>query len=333
MKTIPHSAPTVGAEEERAATGVLRSGQLAQGAEVERFEQECARAQGRKYGVAVNSGTSALHLALVALGVPADSRVAIPSYSCAALVGAVQLHGGQPVLCDSGADYNLDPATVPEDCAAAIVPHLFGAPARLPEGCLVIEDIAQSFGGSTGKTSPVAITSFFATKLITTGEGGMLFMDDPDTAEVARDRRDYDNREDLAQRFNYKMTDLQAAIGRVQLERLPRFLEVRRTIAARYGEAFHGLPLRLPDADGHVFFRYVVGSDRRDGLEAHLRECDLEAKRPVYRPMHHHLGGEFPVAEAAYDTLISLPLFPSMTDRDVGDVIEAVEKVLHHYLH
>ena len=170
----------------------------------------------------------------------------------------------------------------------------------------------------------MAITSFFATKLVTTGEGGMLFTDDPDVAEVARDRRDYDNRDDLAPRFNYKMTDLQAAIGRVQLERLPGFLEARRTIAARYREAFHDLPLRLPDPDGHVFFRYVAGSDRRDDIEAHLRECGVEAKRPVYRPMHHHLGGEFPGAEQAHRTCLSLPIYPSLVDADVKRVIESV---------
>jgi dTDP-4-amino-4,6-dideoxygalactose transaminase len=324
QRMIPHSAPTLGVCEEEAALRVLRSGQLAQGTEVEAFEQECAAALGRQYAVAVNSGTSALHLALGALGVPAMGAVAVPSYACAALITAVRLHGSQPVLCDNGSDFNLDPALVPSDVEAVIVPHLFGAAAELPAGHTVIEDIAQSMGGDTGRGSPVAIASFYATKLMTTGEGGMLLTDDAGMAEYARDRRDYDNREEFTVRYNYKMTDLQAAIGRVQLTRLPEFLSRRRAIAAQYEEGLKGLPLVLPGSDGHVFFRYVVATDRREELEAHLQRCGVDAKRPVHRPVHHYLGGEFPGAERAHQTCLSLPIYPSLVDADVPCVIDSV---------
>ena len=320
---IPHSRPSIDPEETAAAERVLRSGMLAQGVEVAAFERECAAACGRRHGVAVSSGTAALHLALGACGVEDGQAVAVPSYACAALITAVQLQRAQPVLCDIDDDFNLDPDAVPRDCPAAIVPHLFGATARMPEAGVVIEDIAQSMGGETGRATRVAITSFYATKLMTTGEGGMVLTDDADIAEYARDHRDYDNRDDFKARCPYRMTDFQAAIGRVQLKRLPNFIERRRAIALRYDAAFANAPWRRPRTEDHVFFRYVIETDRRDELEAHLRAAGVDAKRPVYRPAHHYLGGRFPRSQAAHDRCLSLPIFPSMVDDEVEHVVNS----------
>lgn len=325
MRRIPHSAPAIGDAEVRAAERVLRSGYLAQGAEVAAFEEECAAIVGRKHGIAVSSGTAALHLALSALGVQEGLRVALPSYACASLLTAVHSHRAKPVLCDVNPEHTLDSAAVPENAAAVIAVHLFGAKAAVPAGKCIIEDIAQSIGGKTGRDGQVAVTSFYATKLVTTGEGGMLFTDDQGIAEFARDRRDYDNRDDFVQRHNYKMTDLQAAIGRVQLQRLPEFIATRRAIAARYTEAFAGLPFERPaDGDSHVYFRYVIGVDDREGLEAFLNGRGIEAKRPVYRPAHHYLGGAFPNAERAHRRCLSLPVYPALVEDDVRYVIDSV---------
>lgn len=321
---IPHSAPTLSQAEHEAIGRVLRSGRLAQGQEVEAFEQECAAFLRRRYGVAVNSGTAALHLALGALGIARDEPVAIPSYACASLITAINLQGAHPELCDVGEDLNLDPGAVPAHCRVAILAHLFGAPARVPNSALVIEDIAQSMGGITGRATAVAVTSFYATKLITTGEGGMLFTDDEAIAEYARDRRDYDNRDDFIVRNNYKMTDIQAAMGRVQLKRLPGFIARRREIALRYQESFSALPLGLPNPHEHVFFRYVVTTARREALERHLQTNGVDAKRPVYRPAHHYLGGTFLNAERAHLECVSLPIYPSLLDADAGRVIDSV---------
>jgi perosamine synthetase len=192
---------------------------------------------------------------------------------------------------------------------------------------MIIEDIAQSMGADTGRASPVAVTSFYATKMLTTGgEGGMVFADDEGLAAYVRDRRDYDNRDDYVQRYNYKMTEMQAAIGRVQLRRLPGFVERRRAIAAQYSEAFAGLPITLPDAAGHVYFRYVVATADRDKLEAFLREHGVEAKRPVYRPLHHYFGGDFPGADRAHNECLSLPIYPTLTAAGVARVIELVRR-------
>jgi len=323
---IPHSRPDLGEAEIDAVVRVLRSGRIAQGAEVEAFEHECAAFVGRRFGVAVNSGTAALHLGLAVLGVGAEEAVVFPSYACAALLQAVTWQQARPVLADIGPDYNLDPGAIPKACRAAIVPHLFGAPARIPVGLPVIEDIAQSIGGATGAASAVAVVSFYATKLLTTGEGGMLLTDNEGMAEYARDLRDYDNRDDFIVRYAYKMTDFQAALGRIQLKRLPEFIERRQTLARRYTEAFAELPVRLPNPEGHVFFRYGIALEQRDALERHLSGFGIEAKRPVYRPAHHYLGGTYPVSEQAHHENLSIPIYPAMTSQECDFVIQSILK-------
>lgn len=324
---IPHSAPTLGKAEVEAVAHALRSGYLSQGSEVAAFEEECAAFVGRRYGVATSSGTAALHLALEALGCAGQRPVALPTYGCVSLPTAVELAGGRPVLCEVGHDFNLDTASVPDDCHAVILPHLFGARARLPRCETVIEDIAQSIGGPTGSASGVAVTSFYATKLLTSaGEGGMVLTDDAGIAEYVRDRRDYDNRDDYARRYNYKLTEVQAAVGRVQLRRLPEFVARRRAIAGRFEEAFRGYPLRLPSGEGHVYFRYVVQTPRRDEIERALNKQGIEAKRPVYRPAHRYFGGHFPVADEVHERCLSLPIYPSLTDAQTTFIIDSVRR-------
>jgi perosamine synthetase len=325
---IPHSRPCTGSEEAAAAARVLHSGMLAQGAEVQAFEAECAEALGFAHAAAVNSGTAALHLALMAAGIPENSTVAMPSWVCAALPQAVTWLRARPVLCDIGPDYNLDPAAVPAGCNAVIVPHLFGARAAMPDHPLIIEDLAQRM--DPGETPPprtgaaAAITSFYATKLMTTGEGGMVLTDDEAMAEAVRDRRDYDNRDNFIPRCAYKMTDFQAAIGRVQLRRLPGFLERRREIAQHYNGTFQDLPFERPPGRDHRWFRYVIATPDRDKLEKHLARYGVTATRPVYRPLHHYSGGTFPHSEAAHQQSLSLPIYPALSDEDTRVIIDAV---------
>jgi len=273
--------------------------------------------------VALSSGTAALHLSLAALGIHDEDRVALPSYASAALWQAVGYQRATPVLCDSRMDGNLDPRTVAPDCRAVIVPHLFGRRAALPKHPTIIEDIAQSIGGSFGQDGVVTIASFYATKMMTSGgEGGMLLTDDAGLADSARDRRDYDNRDDAVRRYPYKMTDLQAAIGREQLKRLPGFVARRREIAARYREAFRGLPVRLPDADPEsVWFRFVIGTPHREAMAAFLGERGVDAKRPVHRPAHQVLGGTSEGAEALHTESVSIPIYPALKQEEIEFVI------------
>jgi dTDP-4-amino-4,6-dideoxygalactose transaminase len=329
---IRHSSPAIGDQEIAAVTRVMRSGNLAQGREVVAFESECAALTGRRYGIAVSSGTAALHLSLAALEV---KHLAIPAYACASLLTAARLHGARVSLCDVGPDFAIARNAIPAGCDAVIAVHLFGAPAQVPAHPTLVEDIAQSIGGPAGRRGVVSVASFYATKLMTTGEGGMVLTDDAGVAEFLRDRRDYDNRDTFEARYAYKMTDMQAAMGRVQLRRLPDFIARRRAIAREYNAAFRTLPLTLPNPRDHVFSRYVVDSDERAGLETHLHARGIEAKRPVYRPAHQYVAEsdhqnwivrrkQYPGADAAHQRALSLPVHPTMTDYEVEHVIDSV---------
>jgi perosamine synthetase len=324
---IAHSKPCLGLEEQEAAARVLGSGMLAQGSQVAAFEAEMAALTGRAHAVAFSSGTAALHAALLAVGMGPGQQVAMPSYVCAALLQAVNYTGATAQLVDVGEDGNLRAEAVPAGTDAVIVPHLFGKPAVLPAHPCIIEDTAQSIGGPTGGQGIMTITSFYATKLLTSaGEGGMAFTNSLALAEDLRDRRDYDNRDDFRPRFAYKMTEVQAAVGRVQAGRLTDFLARRRELAARYSEAFRGLPMALPGGEGHVYFRYTVGVPDAAALGVQLAAAGIDAKRPVFRPLHHYTGGAFPGAERAHRELLSLPLYPALTDAEATCVIEAMRR-------
>lgn len=334
---IRHSLPTLGNEESEAVSRVILSGNIAQGKEVEAFEREVAESVGRRYGVAVSSGTAALHLSLKALGVTQGTPVALPAYACASLMTAVNLQGGVSQLLDIDTNFAMQIQQIPDTTDSSIAPHLFGAVAPIPQRGEVIEDIAQSIGGTTGCASRIAIASFYATKMMTCGEGGMVLTDDESIAECVRDSRDYDNRDTFAHRHAYKMTDMQAAMGRVQLAKLPQFVHRRREIAHRYTEAFAELPVELPQGDDHVYFRYVVKTPERASLEEFLMKRDIESKRPVYRPAHNYflendvdnrveLRESYPGADAAHDKGLSLPIYPSLSDN-------AVSQVIKHTLH
>lgn len=347
---IPHSRPTIGPEDVDGVARVLQSGQLAQGSVVAEFETAVTGYLGRRGGVATNSGTAALHLALLTLDVGPGDEVLLPSYTCVALLHAVRHVGATPRLVDlAEGEYGMCPREagrlITSRTRAMIVPHMFGMPADLDALCdlgvPVIEDCAQCLGatyrgrpagGAGTSAGVVTVCSFYATKVITTGEGGMLLSDSEVVLRRARDLRDYDGRGALPVRFNYKMTDMQAALGLSQFKRLPAFLVRRRALAARYHAALRDLPLALPYAlpqRSHIYYRYVVGV--RSAAEAARALCDLgvECKTPVPRPLHALLGHEgFDRTEHAAATALSLPLYPSLTDDEAERVIHAATELL-----
>ena len=343
--TIPHSRPSLDDEEIRLLQAVLTSGQIAQGPQVESFEEELGSFHGLPPGVATSSGTTALHLALLSLGIGQGDEILLPSYVCSAPLHAVYHSGGTPVLVD------VDPETGnmdPDDLKRRLTPrskviitvHLFGLPANLNEisahGLPVIEDCAQALGAKFGKEKigtlgDVAICSFYATKIITTGEGGMLLSNDAAILEKTRDLRDYDKKEHFSVRFNYKMTDLQAALGRSQLKKLERFLGQREALARVYNEELAALPCTLPPSpEGRIYYRYVVSIQEkvREVIQK-LLNMGIEVARPVYRPLHRYLNLEdYPGAEMAWKSHLSLPIHPSLTSQDVHRVCQALQQAL-----
>jgi dTDP-4-amino-4,6-dideoxygalactose transaminase len=348
MRTVPfitHSRPTLDDADARAAAAVVRSGRLAQGAHVEEFERRMASFVGVRGGVAVGSGTAALELALLALGIGRGDEVILPSYVCAAPWLAVGRVGATPRLVDIEPDtYNIDPVrarkAITRRTRAIIVPHLFGLPADLTGlqalHVPLIEDCAQTLGvmergRPVGSVGAAAVCSFYATKLLCTGEGGMLLSRKPAILERGRVLRQYDEEPLLVPgAFNRKMTDLQAALGLSQLRRLRGFLRRRRAIAAMYRAALAGAGVTLPvipRGRTHGFYRYVVRlqDTQRTVLEkvmARLERRGVQCRRPVFRPLHRYLNLKgFPESTAAHRTALSVPIYPSMTDRMARRVV------------
>jgi len=341
---IPHSQPSLGAEEQRAVRRVVASGHLAEGKEVNRFEREMARRSRCRHAVAVSSGTAALHLALLALGVKEGDRVAMPSYVCAALLHAAQLAGAEPLLIDvDPTTFNLDPQDLRRRLRsrtkAVIVPHMFGLPARFVEieacGVPVIEDCALALGANyhgkpVGSLGVLSVVSFYATKVIATGEGGMVLGNQARFIEEVRDLKGYDGRRTHRRRFNYKMTDLAAALGRAQLRKLSRFLAARRRLASLYVRELKDGSWELPPLErGHSFYRFVARPPRATNrILKELARRGVEAQRPVFRPLHRYLGLEgFPGTEEAYRRAVSLPLYPALSSVDAQRVVRATRQV------
>ena len=347
---IPAAWPLIGVEEEEAVLRVLRSGMIAQGPEVAAFEEEFSAWVGGHRCIAVNSWTSALHLGLLAAGVGPGDEVIVPSFTFAATGNSVALAGATPVFVDIEADsFCLDPAAVEAAITAktaAIMPvHLYGHPAAMVElgriadrhGLVIIEDAAQAHGASlngvaVGAMGKLAAFSFYPTKNMTSGEGGMIVTDDPAVERAARllrnqgmERR-YEN--ELIG-FNNRMTDLHAAIGRVQLAKLPRWTQARQSNAA-YLDAKLSNVVVPPVADGavHVYHQYTIRSDRRDELAAQLTKRGVGTG--VYYPIPTHrlpsfdLQLDLPETERAANEVLSLPIHPSLSEADLATIAEAV---------
>lgn len=341
---IPHSKPTIDRGSREAVLRVLRSGHLTPGAETAALEAALGRGVRRRHVIGTNSGHAALHLALLALGVGAGDEVILPTYCCSALLNVVHYVGARPRVVDvDGETYNMTPArvrrAVRRRTAAVIVPHMLGLPADVEEiasiGPPVIEDAAMAIGGRVGRRpvgsfGVVSVFSFYATKVIATGQGGAVATDRDRLASRIRDLVAYDERERYRVRYNYTLSDLQAALGRAQLRSLPSFLRKRRRIARLYDEAL--AEWGPPRGAGHTFYRYALrlGRPARSASRALARK-GIEAKAPVYRPIHRYLGlppRSFPGAEGFADRLLSIPIYPGLSLADARGVAAAVRRTL-----
>jgi dTDP-4-amino-4,6-dideoxygalactose transaminase len=375
---LPFAAPFIGEEEIDEVASCLRSGWLTRGRKVAEFEEGFARYIGARHALAVNSCTAALHLALEAAGVGAGDEVITSPMTFTATAAVIEHLGARPVFVD------CDPATLNIDAGAiearlgaktkAILPVHFAGQAcdmdRILElargrGLRVIEDAAHALptrlgGRLIGSFGDIACFSFYATKNLTTGEGGMVVTNDDAIADRVKlmhlhgMSRDAWNRyaqsgswayEVLAPGFKYNMTDLAAAIGIPQLRKCDAFHARRLEIARRYDAAFAGLPgvepPRVADHAGHAWHLYVIQVDEaacgigRDefisrltargiGVSVHFIPLHIQ---PYYRDKYRLSPGDFPRAFAAYRRIISLPIYAKMSDADVARVIEAVSAI------
>jgi len=356
---IPPAKPIIGEEEREAVDRVLRSGMVAQGPEVAAFEQEFSAhfVPGRP-SVAVNSGTAGLHLGLLAAGVGAGDEVIVPSFTFAATGNSVALTGATPVFVDIEPEtFTLDPEAV----AAAITPktkgilpvHLYGHPARMRElealaaerGVALYEDAAQAHGASldgrpVGSFGEFAMFSLYPTKNMTSGEGGMVTTA---TDEIARQvkllrnqgmERQYEN-EVIG--FNARMTDLHAAIGRVQLTKVDAWTKTRQQNAAFLDANLTGVVVPVvADRAVHVYHQYTIRvPEDRDGFVAALKS-EHNVGAGVYYPIPNHRlpslahfapGLDLPETERAAREVASLPVHPSLSQDDLERIVAAVNTV------
>lgn len=352
---IPAAKPLIGEEERAAVDRVMRSGMLAQGPEVAAFETEFSAIVDGRHSIAVNSGTSALHMSLLAAGIGPGDEVIVPSFSFAATANAVHLAGATAVFADIELDYfSLDPLSV----EAAITPqtraimpvHLYGHPADMPSlsvlaerhGVLLIEDAAQAHAASiagrpVGAWGEAASFSFYPTKNMTSGEGGMVTTASADVARRMRLLRNQGMEKRYANEiigFNTRMTDIHAAIGRVQLAKLAGWTEKRQSNAQFLSENITGVitPKIAPGAV-HVFHQYTV---RIEGVNRDEFANEL-AKRgigngvyyptPIHRLPSFGLDLDLPNTELAASQVLSLPVHPSLTQEELEQIVQAVTDV------
>jgi len=356
---IPAAKPIIGDEERAAVDRVMRSGMVAQGPEVAAFEQEFAdqMVAGRRC-VAVSSGTSGLHLGLLAAGIGPGDEVIVPSFTFAATGNSVALTGATPVFVDIEPDtFNLSPAAaaaaITERTRAIMPVHLYGHPFDAPafqalaaeHDLQLFEDAAQAHGASldgrpVGSFGDFAMFSLYPTKNMTSGEGGMVSCATDDVARQVRLLRNQGMEKQYANEvigFNTRMTDIHAAIGRVQLTKVGAWTEQRRANATFLDAGLADVPGVTPPpvraGAEHVYHQYTIRvADDRDGVVTALRE-EHGVGSGVYYPIPNHRlpslahfapGLDLPETERAAREVVSLPVHPSLTQADLERIVSAV---------
>ena len=353
---IPIASPVISEEEIEAVKEVLNSRMLSQGPKVEKFEEEFAEYIGVEYVIATNSGTSALHTVLASLGIRKGDEVITPTFSFISTASCILMQGAKPVFCDiDQRTYNINPDEIERRLSnrtkAVIVVHLYGQPCemkRVMEICkdhnlALIEDACQAHGaeyeGQKVGSFGVGCFSFYPTKNMTTGEGGMITTNDDKVAKMARIIRDHGQKERYLHEilgYNYRMTDIAAMLGLTQLKKLDWFNEQRINNAMYYNKKLTNKSIQKPfiaDKVKHVFHQYTIRVKERDKFLTHLETNGIGYG--VYYPTSIHKQPMFseynkltlPEAEHACEEVVSIPVHPAL---DKGE-LEYVVGVMNAY--
>jgi dTDP-4-amino-4,6-dideoxygalactose transaminase len=355
MKNIPLARPILGFSEKYAVLRILNSGSLAQGKEVQSFEEEFSKFVEERPCVAVNSGTSALHLAMLSLGIGPGDEVITTSFTFAATANAISLTGATPVFVDINPHtFNINPdkivSKITKKTKAILVVHLYGLPSdmssivniALTKKLLLIEDAAQAHlatvdGQPVGTFGDAAIFSFYPTKNMTSGEGGMIVLKDNSAERICRLLRNQGMETRYKNEivgFNLRMTDIHAAIGRKQLMKLPRWTEKRRQLAQDLSSRLRGSVIPYePVGYKHVYHQYTLRiKANRDLFSQELTNMGIG--NGVYYPIPVHKLPAFssklllPETDLASKQAISIPVHPSLKKRDVNKIVSSINRLL-----
>lgn len=373
---MPYCQPSIGKEEIEAVTDVLKSGWLSMGPKTLEFEEMLANYVGAKYAIAVNSCTAALHLSLVASGAGKEDEVITTPFTFASTANVILHARAKPVFVDIKSDtYNIDPGkienAITEKTKAIIPVHYAGQPCDLKEiqkiaknhDLYIIEDAAHAIGAEyegkkIGTFGDATCFSFYATKNMTTGEGGAITTEEEELADRIRTLRLHGMSRGAWERysskgewyyeieefgFKYNMTDMQAALGTQQLKKLDKFIKIRRKYARIYSKELGKIkgiitPYEMPNTK-HVYHLYpiLLKNYDRDEFIKKMREANIGCSvhfiplhlHPVYKKMFGFKKGDFPNAEWVYEREVSLPLYPKMSEKNVYDVISTVGEILN----
>lgn len=355
---VPLAQPIMTEEMIEAAAGALRNERLTMGDSMFKFEEEFAAMCGVKHAVSVSSGTAAIQLSLLAAGVGHGDAILTSSMSFVATTNAYVAFGGKPEFADViETEYTIDPAKVKvtPDLKAIMPVHLYGHPARMDEiravadeaGALVIEDACQAHGAKykgkrAGALGDIGCFSFYPTKnMHVGGDGGMVTTNDEDVAELVKKLRHCGRKgqyEHDAIGYTARLNTANAAVGRIQLRMLDGWNEKRRAVASRYDSILDGvgdlaLPPR-PDSDfTPVYHLYTVRTAHRDGLRKHLDAAGVQTGvhyeipihlQPIYREMYGYTEGMLPITERLCKEVVTLPMFPDMTDEQIKHVGDSI---------
>jgi perosamine synthetase len=337
---ISHSRPTITGFDKSAVEATLNSRMIALGSETAKFEKAIADYLGLKGGISTSSGTSAIYLALQALGVSRGDEVILPTYVCQSVLSAVKWTGATPSFCDTNIFWNMDYSTVKmkvnSKTKAIIAPHIGGIPIDIKPivtlGIPVIEDLAQSFGAEykeqkAGTLGRVTICSFQAKKCITSGEGGMVLSNDEQILRKVKTMQDLT-----------PISDIQSALGLSQLGQYPLFLKRRKEIAEYYFQVFDkfpGVSMPLDLRQNSIFFRFPLRIKLPfEELKAECEEKGIAVRQFIDFLLHRNSGysdEDFPNATRCFKETLSIPIYPSLTNAQIKYIAKVMEKILERY--
>lgn len=366
---IPHNKPTIGFEEIESVILALKNNTLTSGEIVRRFENDFSKFIGLP-AIATSSGTHAIHLALLSLGINQSDEVIVPTYTCPSVVLPILYQQAKPKFADIDEDFNISlndlNKLVTKKTKALIVPHMFGFPAKIEEikefcddkSIFLIEDCAQSIGSTydnklTGTFGDVSCYSFYATKMITSIKGGMVCTNDAELHEKLNSflfsekpqsemlsnitENDISCSLDTKITYSYNMSDIEAAVGSVQLKKLEGFIKIRRKIANYYRERLENCILPFEDdRRKHVYMRFVIRTDKNNfrvlkkmnerSVSSTIIHAPLLHKRTLFKK--YAVNQQFPCAEKMIEKLLSLPIYPSMTETDLEYTVKTLNEIL-----